>query len=80
MIRKLVMLAGVTYIVIALVQWVENRTVQGEALIFAGILVFLSLIHNIPDEERLKKYEMAGLWLMIALFAGYALAKAGGYV
>jgi len=78
MIRKLVMLAGVTYIVIALVQWVENRTVQGEALVFAGALVALSLIHRASDEERLKQLEMAGLWLMIALFAGYAIAKAGG--
>ncbi len=80
MIRELVLLAGVTYIVIALVQWVENQTVQGEALVFAGILVFLSLIHHILDEERVKKFEIVGLWLMIALFAGYALAKAGGYV
>jgi len=78
MIRELVLLGGAAYIVIALVQWFDNQTVQGEALVFAGFLVILSLIHRAPDEERLKKFEMVGLWLMIALFAGYALAKAGG--
>lgn len=78
MIRELVLVGGVIYIVIALVQWFENQTVQGEALVFAGILVALSLIHRASDEERLKQLEMAGLWLMIALFAGYAIAKAGG--
>ncbi|HNT08185.1 hypothetical protein [Methanoculleus sp.] len=78
MIRELVLVGGVIYIVIALVQWFENQTVQGEALVFAGILVVLSLAHYASDEERLKRLEMAGLWLMIALFAGYAIAKAGG--
>jgi len=78
MIRELVLVGGVIYIVIALVQWFENQTVQGEALVFVGILVALSLIHRASDEERLKQLEMAGLWLMIALFAGYAIAKAGG--
>ncbi|HOS67444.1 MAG TPA: hypothetical protein PLI54_05865 [Methanoculleus sp.] len=78
MIRELVLVGGVIYIVIALVQWFENQTVQGEALVFAGILVVLSLTHYASDEERLKQLEMAGLWLMIALFAGYAIAKAGG--
>ncbi len=78
MIRELVLVGGVIYIVIALVQWFENQTVQSEALVFVGILVVLSLAHYASDEERLKRLEMAGLWLMIALFAGYAIAKAGG--
>ena len=78
MIRELVLVGGVIYIVIALVQWFENQTVQGEALVFVWALVALSLIHRASDEERLKQLEMAGLWLMIALFAGYAIAKAGG--
>jgi len=80
MIRELVLLGGVFYIVIALVQWVQNQTVQVEAALVAGILVVLSLIHYARDEERLKKIEMAGLWLAIAFFVGYALAKAGGYL
>ncbi|KAF5038425.1 hypothetical protein DSECCO2_554490 [anaerobic digester metagenome] len=78
MIRELVLVGGVIYIVIALVQWFENQTVQGEALVFVGALAILSLAHHVSDEERLKQLEMAGLWLMIALFAGYAIAKAGG--
>ena len=78
MIRELVLVGGVIYIVIALVQWFENQTVQGEELVFVGALVALSLIHRASDEERLKQLEMAGIWLMIALFAGYAIAKAGG--
>ena len=80
MIRELVLLGGGAYIVIALVQWVQNQTVQVETVVFAGILVALSLIHYAPDEGRLKKIEMVGLWLAIALFVGYALAKAGGYL
>jgi len=80
MIRELVLLGGVFYIVIALVQWVQNQTVQVEAALVAGILVVLPLIHYARDEERLKKIEMAGLWLAIAFFVGYALAKAGGYL
>ncbi|HRR88330.1 MAG TPA: hypothetical protein P5101_03260 [Methanoculleus sp.] len=80
MIREVVLFGGVVYIIIALVQWVQNQTVQAEAALFAGIIVVLSLIHYARDEERLKKIEMAGLWLAIALFLGYALAKAGGYL
>ena len=80
MIRELVLLSGVAYIIIALVQWVQNQTVQVEAVLFAGILVVLSLIHYTRDEERLKKIEMVGLWMAIALFLGYALLRAGGYL
>jgi hypothetical protein len=80
MIREVVLFGGVVYIIIALVQWVQNQTVQVEAALFAKIIVVLSLIHYARDEERLKKIEMAGLWLAIALFLGYALAKAGGYL
>jgi 4-hydroxybenzoate polyprenyltransferase len=80
MIRELVLLGGAVYIIIALVQGIQNLAVQVEAVLIAGILVALSLIHYARDEERLKKIEMAGLWLAIALFVGYALAKAGGYL
>ncbi|MDD4454812.1 MAG: hypothetical protein PHI67_05795 [Candidatus Methanomethylophilaceae archaeon] len=80
MIREMVLIGGAVYIVIALLQWLDNQTVQGEAVILAGILVVLSLIHHASSEEQLKKFEMVGLWLMIALFAGYAIAKAGGYL
>ena len=80
MIRELVLLGGVVYLVIALVQYLDNQAVQVEAAVLAGTLVALSLIHRASHEERLKKVEMAALWLMIALFVGYALAKAGGYV
>jgi hypothetical protein len=80
MIRELVLLGGAVYIIIALVQGIQNQAVQVEAVLVAGILVALSLIHYARDEERLKKIEMAGLWLAIALFVGYALAKAGGYL
>lgn len=80
MIRELVLFGGVVYIIIALVQWFENQTVQGEALVFVGAIVAISLIHRASDEERLRQFEMVGLWLMIVLFAGYALAKAGGIV
>lgn len=80
MIRELVLLGGAAYLVIALVQWLQNQTVQGEAVLLAGVLVALSLVHHASNEERLKRFEMAGLWLAVALFAGYALAKAGGFV
>ena len=80
MIRELVLLGGAAYLIIALVQWLQNQTIQGEAVLLAGVLVALSLVHGASSEERLKKFETAGLWLAVALFAGYALAKAGGYV
>jgi len=80
MIRRMVLLGAVIYIVIAAVQWAVNRTVFYEAVILSGILAALSLVHYASDEERLKKMEMAAIWLVIALFAGYALAKAGGLV
>ena len=80
MIRELVLFGGAAYLVIALVQWLQNQTVQGEAVLLAGVLVALSLVHHASNEERLKTFETAGLWLAVALFAGYALAKAGGYV
>lgn len=78
MIREMVLLGAAAYIVIALLQWMENQTVQGEAVILAVLLAALSLAHFITGEKWLKRFEMAGLWLMIALFVGYALAKAGG--
>ncbi|HOI59443.1 MAG: hypothetical protein PHT97_09745 [Methanoculleus sp.] len=80
MIRRMVLLGAVIYIVIAAVQWVANRTVFYEAVIFSGILVALSLVHYAENEERLKKMEMTVVWLVILLFVGYALAKAGGYL
>ncbi|NLA38455.1 MAG: hypothetical protein GX882_03530 [Methanomicrobiales archaeon] len=78
MIRELVLLGGVAYIIIALVQGMQNQAVQTDAVLFAGVLVVLSLIHYVRSEERLKKVEVMGLWLAIALFAGYALLRAGG--
>jgi hypothetical protein len=78
MIREMVLLGAAAYIVIALLQWMENQTVQGEAVVLAVLLAALSLAHFITGEKWLKRFEMAGLWLMIALFVGYALAKAGG--
>jgi len=79
MIRRMVLLGAVIYIVIAAVQWVMNRTVFYEAVVLSGLLVALSFAHYASDEKRLKQIEMALLWLMVALFAGYALLKAGGF-
>ncbi len=79
MIRELVLFGGATYLVIALVQWLQNGTVRGEAVVLAAVLVALSLVHRASNEERLKRIETAGLWLAVALFVGYALLKAGGY-
>ncbi|MCE5337506.1 MAG: hypothetical protein LLF90_02320 [Methanomicrobiaceae archaeon] len=78
MIREMVLLGAAAYIVIALLQWMENQTVQGEAVTLAVLLAALSLAHFTTGEKWLKRFEMAGLWLMIALFVGYALAKAEG--
>ncbi|WP_214021333.1 hypothetical protein [Methanoculleus sp.] len=79
MIRELVFFGGATYLVIALVQWLQNQTVRGETVVLAAALMALSLVHRASNEERLKRLETAGLWLAVALFVGYALAKAGGY-
>jgi hypothetical protein len=80
MIRRTVLLGAVIYIVIAVLQWVTNRTVFYEAVVLSGILVALSLVHYATDAKRLKQLEMALLWLVIGLFVVYALAKAGGIV
>ncbi|WP_243668951.1 hypothetical protein [Methanoculleus chikugoensis] len=76
----MVLLGAVIYIVIAILQWVTNRTVFAEAVVLSGILAALSLVHYASDERRLKQLEMALLWLVIGLFVVYALAKAGGFV
>lgn len=80
MIRRMVLLASVIYIVIAVLQWVVNRTVFVEAVVLSVILAALSLVHYASSEEVLKKMEMTVIWLVILLFVGYALAKAGGYL
>ncbi len=78
MIRELVLLAGLSYLIIALVQLMLNQTVRLESIVIGAALIAVSLVHWAPDCEWLKQWEMAALWIAVALFVGYALAKAGG--
>jgi hypothetical protein len=79
-IRELVLLGSAAYLIIALVQWLQNQTVNIQAVALAGLLIVLAFAHGVMNGKRLKQVEMAALWFAIALFVVYAVLMMGGFV
>ncbi|WAI01121.1 hypothetical protein [Methanogenium organophilum] len=66
------------YIIIALWQTILHPEVFLQALVLGLIFITLTGIAWILDEEKLKRAEMAILWICVGLFALYAILVAGG--
>ncbi len=80
MIRECVTLAGVIYLLILVIQGLQERAVMVHAAGAAVLLIALIGVFRVSDKDRLKDYEMAALGCCILLFAGYAILSAGGLV
>lgn len=77
-IRNILSAGLAAYLLIALWQVILNPAVYIQALALGLILVVLTGIAWISDEEKLKRAEMGILWLCVGLFALYAVLVAGG--
>jgi hypothetical protein len=78
MIRELVLAAGLIYAGIALLQYVEVRTIPVQSALIAVALIVLSAIHWATGGTLIKQREMVVLWIAVILFAAYGLAIGGG--
>lgn len=70
----------ISYLLIAVWQVISHPEVSLQALSLGVVLVILTGIAWISDEEMLKKTEMVILWICVVLFGLYASLVAGGVV
>jgi len=80
MIRECVTLAGVIYLIILIIQGLQNGAVMVYAACAGVLLIALTGVFWVSDKDQLKDYEMAALGCCILLFVGYAMLSAGGLV
>ena len=78
LIRTILIAGASAYIVIALIQALENQAVGFQAAAAVLLLAFAGAITLVRNEIALKKGEMALVWGCILLFCAYALIRAGG--
>lgn len=79
-IKKILTAGLVAYLVIAVWQVLSHPEIYVQALALGLILIVLTAIAWITDEEHLKKAEMGVLWICVGLFGLYAILVAGGIV
>ena len=70
----------IAYLLIALWQVILHPEMYVQALALGVVLLILTGIAWISDEERLKQTEMVILWICIGLFGLYAILIAGGII
>jgi hypothetical protein len=78
MIREVVLSAGLLYILITVVQIVQEWEVRFEGIAVGVFLLVAIGIFWYEEEDRLKIWENTAVWSMIFLFVIYSLLKAGG--
>ncbi len=79
-IRTILSAGLVAYLLIAVWQVLLHPEVYLQALLIGVVLIILTVIAWITDEERLKEAEMGILWICVGLFGLYAILVAGGIV
>jgi FtsH-binding integral membrane protein len=78
---KNILTAGlVVYLLIAVWQGTSRPEIFLQALALGVLLIILTGIAWISDEEVLKRTEMVILWICVGLFGLYAMLVAGGVV
>ena len=75
--------AGITsgciiFALIAAYQAYLNPSVAVQAGILILMLIVIPVPVNFGNKDLLKRGEMAALWVLIFVFAGYGVLKAGG--
>lgn len=78
MIRNAVAGGAAVYGAILVVQAVQRPSAAPIAIAAALFLAAAGIVFESKDENRLKKMEMALLWVCVGLFLLYGLLKAGG--
>ncbi|MFA5395829.1 MAG: hypothetical protein WC346_07480 [Methanogenium sp.] len=79
-IKKILIAALIAYLCLAVWQVLSHPEISLQVLALSVFFIILTVITLIPDEERLKKAEMALLWISVGLFGLYAVLVAGGVV
>ena len=76
---RLMITAGAAfYVVVFLVQVVQNASVAGQAVAGVVLLAVVVGLTRMHDELALKRAEIALLWVMVLGFLAYAAAHALG--
>ena len=79
-IKKILTLGLIAYLCLAVWQLLSHPEIYLQVLALSVFLIILTVITLITDEERLKKAEMAILWVCVGMFGLYAVLVAGGIV
>ncbi|UUX92139.1 hypothetical protein [Methanoplanus endosymbiosus] len=77
--------AGITsgcivFALIAAYQAYLNPSVAVQAGVLIVMLIVIPVLVIFGSKDLLKRGEMAALWLLIFVFAGYGVLKAGGLI
>jgi hypothetical protein len=80
MIREALLFGLLLYLGITVLQVLAVGALSVEALLLGVLLLAATLAFWIRGEAILHRIETAVLWGGIFLFAGYALAKLGGWI
>jgi uncharacterized membrane protein len=68
------------YGVITLLQLIQQETVRLQAIAILAFLCVAGVVTWANDEHRLKRYEMALLWICVLTFSVYTILRMGGLV
>ncbi len=79
-IKKILTGGLIAYLIIAVWQVISHPEISLQALALGVVLIILTGIAWISDEEILKKTEMVILWICVGLFGLYAMLVVGGIV
>ncbi|MBP1929255.1 hypothetical protein J2741_001802 [Methanolinea mesophila] len=80
MIREIILAGGAFYLLINIVQLVQNQSVGGEGLAVGVIYLIGVGAFWSREEEPLKKWEYLVIWVAVLLFVVYGALHYGGMV
>lgn len=78
--QKILTAGLIAYLCLAVWQVLSYPEIYLQVLALSIFLVILTVITWMTDEERLKKVEMAVIWVCVGMFGLYAILVAGGIV
>lgn len=80
MIREVILLGGVIYLVIILLQAVSRPSVGLESIAAGSILAVATMFYWYGKHDGLHRWEMIALWGAVLLFLLYGILKYTGAV
>lgn len=78
MIRKAILVGGVLYLLITLMQVLDRPAIWLEGIVVSVALAAATAYYLMQDEHRLHTSEMVALWASVLLFAAYGIMKFWG--